>query len=874
MADSTPSPSSVPWDEYNTILRGIIRPGPEPTPDSFTFAQRFRKLKVFRDKSGQGRIWIVRDLQLGRDVLLKEIRPCDTGSREKQTRLRYEAEITGGMKHPNIVPILAQGQFEDGRFFFLMPWVQGHDFDQEVRRYHSLRELRAADKALRELLRHFVAVCRAVAYMHSRGILHCDLKPTNIRLDSLYERIFVLDLGLAKYFEPAASLLNEEGLLRASKDAMEGKVGGTLPWMSPEQALWYARGRKLPLDPEVSYKDLEEVVPSPDDLLPAADIYSLGALLYFILKGEPFPTPDREQGPGEKDVVALILTGRLQRTRTIGRPIPPALEAVCRKAMTLTPRDRYATAKELGDAVDESLNDREVKVYRNLGGRNVLIYRDPLWVRVGRWQRRHPKWVSGMAVTFVSATLSLLVAAYLSVKAYRNESSFQQTLAVVYQGSLTFQGGEEDLVGYGAKLIDLEKRIADYHNKTEYWRTLARCYNNLAIFYHFQGQTMMARTYHSRALELRTKLWKDDPNNPELQLDRAASLNHLSVLDRSLDFVNQAVGILTTQAGSEGPHASNARRDLAIAYNNRGVLHLDIGHTRTDQDHFDAARKDFEDALRKWDELLREKPGNLEFQRNRCKSLGGSGFAAANLEGMREAGLNYCRQAREAAQKLATEHPADPSFQRDLALSARFLGDCCLAVVNEMDEDDPKALELLNEARGSYQDALVIWQEPFPRSPQETQDFLFRAHAGLAQALARIHVPDEAIRELDKAVKLSAPETIPELQAHRVRLLVFIDPQQAALDADKLRPVALRSYSGQAGYSLACAYSLLSEKVGGDPRRVYTDHAVHLLDQARQKGFFENTSHVRQLKARDRDLAPIRMDQAFRDLVGIMEGKP
>jgi serine/threonine protein kinase/tetratricopeptide (TPR) repeat protein len=864
MADSTASPSS-PWKGYNAELIRLLK----ADKGSFSFVQWFEKIEVFSDQSGQARIWTVRDLQLNRDVLLKEIRQCDIASREKQTRLRYEAEITGGMKHPNIVPILAQGQFEDGRFFFLMPRVEGHDFDEEVRRYHRITHRRAADKALRELLRHFVAVCRAVAYMHSRGILHCDLKPSNIRLDSLYERIFVLDLGMAKYFEPAADLRNKEGLLRGSSDAMRGKVGGTPPWMSPEQAL-YALRRGIPIDPAVSYEDLEEAVPSPDHLLPAADIYSLGALLYFILRcKEPFQTHDKQQRLCDEDLVARILAGKLQWTQATQHPIPPALEAICRNAMMRMPQDRYQTVNELADAVDNWLSDRQVRVERELNGKQIAIYRDPFWVRGGRWLRQHPKWASGIAVTLVMVMVSLGVAWYLSAKAYQNESTFQQTLTVAYQGSLIFHGGNEELDDYGAKLIDLEKRIAAYHNKIEYWRTLARCYNNLAILCQFQGQNTMAKNYHSRAREIREKLCKDDRRNenPEFQLDLAASLNHLSVLDHSLDFASRAVDILKQQAAPEGPKAPNARRYLAIAYNNRGALHLD-------RNDFVAARGDFNEAVRIWDKLLGKKPGNLELQRNRCKSLGGLGLASANLEDSRAAGLDHCRQAREAAQKMANEHPSDPSFQRDLAHSARFLGDCCLAIVHEMEEEDPKALALLNEARSSYEKALVLWQEPFPRSPQETRDFLFRTHAGLAQALARAHVPDKSIRALDKAMELAVPERRPEFQAHRVRLLVFINPQQAALDGDKLRPVVLQSYSGQASYSLACAYALLSEKVGGDQRKVYIDHAVSLLDQARQKGFFESVSHFRYLKTKDRDLASIRMDPGFRDLVKGIEGNP
>ena len=186
--------------------------------------------------------------------------------------------------------------------------------------------------AFRRLLRSLIDACNAVAYAHSRGVIHRDLKPENIMLGRFGETL-VVDWGLAK------RLVDPDGLRIATSSPASGPVDasmtqpgsliGTPRYMSPEQAAG-----------------------SLDELAPASDVYSLGAILYCILVGDdPFPDGD------VADVLARVARGIFPAPRRLRRSIDAALEGICLKAMAIDPSDRYATALELANELETWLAD-------------------------------------------------------------------------------------------------------------------------------------------------------------------------------------------------------------------------------------------------------------------------------------------------------------------------------------------------------------------------------------------------------------------------------------------------------------------------------------------------------------------------------------
>jgi serine/threonine protein kinase len=206
--------------------------------------------------------------------------------------------------------------------------------------------------ALRKLLGRFVDVCNAVAYAHSRGVLHRELKPGNVMLGK-YGETLVVDWGLAKVMGKA-DLETSESVLRPSligdsSMTQTGAAMGTLPYMSPEQASGQL-----------------------DMLGPASDVYSLGATLYCLLTGKvPF------EGGQARLVIQRVRRGEFPPPRQLKSAVPPALEAVCLKAMALRPEERYSSVRTLADDVEKWLADEPVTAYRDSAGE-----------RLARWGRR------------------------------------------------------------------------------------------------------------------------------------------------------------------------------------------------------------------------------------------------------------------------------------------------------------------------------------------------------------------------------------------------------------------------------------------------------------------------------------------------------
>jgi serine/threonine-protein kinase len=354
---------------------------------------RYRRLRLHA-RGGLGEVFVAEDTELHREVALKEIQPHradDDGSRH---RFVLEAEITGNLEHPGIVPVYGLGVYPDGRPFYAMRLVQGESLKEAIERFHAprpgaqrLQPLGSSDFhefPFRQLLSRFVDACNAVAYAHSRGVLHRDIKPANVMLGKFGETL-VVDWGLAKAgvgpssgTDIAREVTTDPALHPASGSEVAGtQMGATLgtpSFMSPEQAA----GR------------IEE-------LGPASDIWSLGATLYVVLTGQP---PFGDALPGE--ILARVQTGKYVPPRELKREIPSALDAICRKAMALRPADRYASALELAADLEHWLADEPV---------SACI--DPWSVRLTRWARRRRTTVVAAAVLLVSAVVALSVSTAL-----------------------------------------------------------------------------------------------------------------------------------------------------------------------------------------------------------------------------------------------------------------------------------------------------------------------------------------------------------------------------------------------------------------------------------------------------------------------------
>jgi serine/threonine protein kinase/tetratricopeptide (TPR) repeat protein len=351
---------------------------PPNSTDPHTVGVRYRKVRDHAE-GGLGVVYVARDEELNREVALKEIKAKYADNPASQARFLLEAEITGGLEHPGIVPVYGLGAYEDGRPFYAMRFIRGDSLKDAIAAFHADGGLKAdpgaRSLALQKLLRRFLDVCNAVAYAHSRGVLHRDLKPDNVMVGK-YGETLVVDWGMAKAgSRPDCDLdttLPETTLNPASasgsNETLPGSVIGTPAYMSPEQA----EGRV-------------------DLLGPASDVYSLGATLYALLTG----VPPFGGGKPVTEVLADVRAGRFTRPRDLARWLDPALEAICLNAMALRPDDRYASPRALAGDIESWLADEPVSAWR-----------EPLARRLHRWARRHRVAIqAASALVVVSAAL-------------------------------------------------------------------------------------------------------------------------------------------------------------------------------------------------------------------------------------------------------------------------------------------------------------------------------------------------------------------------------------------------------------------------------------------------------------------------------------
>ena len=292
--------------------------------------QRFRVLRPHA-RGGLGEVFVALDGELNREVALKQILDRHADDPASRQRFLLEAEITGGLEHPGIVPVYGLGSYADGRPFYAMRFIRGDSLKEAIEQFHADASAQDATPArrsleLRKLLRRFLDVCNAIDYAHSRGVLHRDLKPGNIMVGQ-YGETLVVDWGLAKptgRAEPG-TVDGERTLMpvarrSGSAETLPGSALGTPAFMSPEQAAG---------DLEASGR--------------GRDVYSLGATLYCLLTGRAAVRGRRRRGPPEGPAGRFPAAAPARRRRSTRRWRPSAS-----RRWRPTPEDRYAALPGAG----------------------------------------------------------------------------------------------------------------------------------------------------------------------------------------------------------------------------------------------------------------------------------------------------------------------------------------------------------------------------------------------------------------------------------------------------------------------------------------------------------------------------------------------
>ena len=711
----------------------------------------YRDLR-FHAAGGLGEVFLARNAELNREVALKFLKPGRARDPASLRRFLQEAEVTGRLEHPGVVPIYALGTDSGGAPCYAMRFIRGASLQDAIDGFHAAerpgRDPSERSLALRDLLNRFVSVCNTVAYAHSWGIRHRDLKPQNVMLGK-YDKTLVVDWGLAKPFgrDEAAGGAGEEALTPSSGSGTPTVgVVGTLAYMSPEQA--------------------EE---RPAQVGPASDLFSLGAILYAILTGE---VPYRRGSYDE--VLEKVRCCEFPAPRQIKPAVPRALEAICLKAMAARPVDRYPTALELAADVKRCLADEP-----------VMAWPEPIALRARRWMRRHRTLVTSAAAVLVLSAAGL--AGFTMVVAGKNAELAKRSRALDIKNTELVSKNQEvdrqwqraeareglaidavrkfhDAVRANGELKNrpeldaLRKALlkepmeffrtlrdqlqADRDTRPEAMAKLAQASFDLAETTADIGSIPDAIRSHSEALAVRERLASDNPSVAKYQSDLAASYNNLGNLlvntgrpAEAIESLRRAMEI-AEQFARDSPTVSRFQSDLAKVHNNIGfVLNL-TGHPAE-------ALKSFERALKFLERLAKHNPTVTEYQRELALGHNNVALLLADTSHPAEA-LESHRRALEIRERLARDNPSFSQYQSDLATSCRNIG------LLLRDTGYPA------EALKSFRQALAICGQLARDNPTVTayQDDLAQSHHYIGLLMGDTGHPAEALESYQRALEI------------------------------------------------------------------------------------------------------------------------
>ena len=313
----------------NLVAETINKIAPNPVADP-PICQQLGEYDLEKEiaRGGMGIVYRARHRRLGRVVALKTLLTGRFSGPEEIDRFYAEAKAAAKLDHPGIVPIHEISQ-EDGIHYYTMPLIDGESLADRLQRGPLQAEKAAA---------LICQAARAVAYAHEHRLLHRDLKPGNVLLDQ-DKQPKITDFGLAKS-------LDDEGNLTAT-----GEILGTLQFMAPEQAA--AKHNKV-AEP--------------------ADIYSLGAILFTCLTGEPIFTSS-----SQVELLLQVLESEPPPPRRLAPHVPRDLESICLRCLEKDPARRYTSAAELAKDLE-----------RFLAQEPVLAEAGRTWNRIRRWGRQKP----------------------------------------------------------------------------------------------------------------------------------------------------------------------------------------------------------------------------------------------------------------------------------------------------------------------------------------------------------------------------------------------------------------------------------------------------------------------------------------------------
>ncbi len=736
-------------------------------------------------RGGMGIVYEAEQISLGRRVALKVLPFAAVLDPRRLARFKNEAQAAASLDHPHIVAIYSVG-CERGVHYYAMQHIEGRSLAQVIEQRRSVgpgiartREPSLADAGktvpgahadvstersdpcaeyVRTVARLGAEAAEALEYAHQMGVVHRDVKPSNLLTDA-HGHLWVTDFGLAMTRQDA-------GLTGT------GDILGTLRYMSPEQA----RGDRRAMDHR-------------------SDIYSLGVTLYEMLAlRPPFSAPDRQK------LAAKIAEEDPRPLRQTDPAIPKDLETIVLTAMAREPQSRYATAQQLGDDLRRFLADEPIRARR-----------PSLLERSARWSRRHRSLVAAavllLAVIATGSALSALViarardAAELSAAGERKarteadrqrqraEANFQRAVDAVNE--MLTGVADKDLAGVPQletlRRTLLEKALAFHQGFLEekssdpsVRQQTAQAHMRVGEILELLGRPADARKAFQDGLQIQQRLADEFPQVAEHRLALAVLQNRRGNLLAGMDQIGEAsaafeqarsllqalidqfgataeyrmrlahsrenLGLLLKKTGRI-PEAEEAyrktlaayedlavrlpevplhQRNLAAAYVNLGVLLEDTGR-------FSEAEKMFRQARARQEQLLSKCPAVPEYRESLFVSISDCAMLLARMGRTAEAEKLF-RDAQRIIAQLASDFPAVLRYQQKLAVATCSLGNALFRAGRLAEAEDCCRQSLALHRRLAAQGPAVPENESHMAHCQYSVGLVYQARKSLPEA--------------------------------------------------------------------------------------------------------------------------------------------
>lgn len=668
-------------------------------------------------KGGLGAVYRGKDMELGRVVALKRILPDREDNADTRARFIFEAEVTGSLEHPGIVPVYGLGQYENDRPYYAMRFVRGTSFTEAIKAFHqsdtSPTSASYYDREFRQLIRRLVDCCNALHFAHDRGIVHRDIKPDNIMLGR-YGETLVVDWGLAKrmtenikpQIDPSFFDSTEGSVNHTCGDSgnSEGSIVGTPMFMSPEQAFGIY-----------------------GELTGSADVYSLGAMLFQII-GNAYSV----EATSTRDVVLKVREGDLKDLALVAPNAPRALVSICKKAMETGVEDRYDTAASMADDLE-----------RWMSGEAVEAHTESLVEKSFRLLWRYRAQAVSAAIALMTITVVTLISMIFVNQAKKSEE-------VAKLQATQFKG--EAIQRYRGARQAIDSWLVESSDALEY----------------FPG----TRSVRLRLLTLATEDYEEiagiTSEDPELELERGRVLIRLGDLKRTgkqfetaRSNYQEAIGLFDDFLGSSTSNQFGEFLKAAYAIE-RGNASARMALNWASEDQLDKAEVAFTQAIT---DLTNIQTPGLIAMRDRYR--GAALVNWADVAVSRNQTTEAKRRIGEAIASLATiGSEGKPSDHLLLARAQEMLG---RTLVNEGKH---------REASGVFEDSAKVIDRLVKQSPDQPGYLDALASVLVSQSLSQRQLGDEegAIASLvDAATQYrSLVRAIPDMPRHQENLALTL----------------------------------------------------------------------------------------------------